>query len=292
MEYPIEKLPPEEMPDLMEQMEDPPETAYVRGKMPDKDSLFLCVVGSRKASGYGKEVCSKIINGLSGYPVVIVSGLALGIDAEAHREAIKARLKTVSIPGSGLNDSVIYPKSHLSLAKDILRSGGALFSEFEPDFKATSWSFPKRNRIMAGMSHGILVIEAEKRSGTLITARAGLEYNREVFAVPGSIFSSTSEGTNSLIKQGAYPVTSAKDIVEIFSLSKKPQTKKELEDSDLSEEEKALLADLKEPISKNELIALCSMETAKANTLISSLEIKGLIRESGGMLYPIDEWNE
>ncbi|MGM0482515.1 MAG: DNA-processing protein DprA [Patescibacteria group bacterium] len=287
MEHPIEKMPTEDLPDLMKEMEDPPRSAYTRGTMPHKENTFLCVVGSRKVSSYGKEACSKIIKGLAGYSVVIVSGLALGIDAEAHKRAMEARLKTVAIPGSGLNDSVIYPKSHLSLAKEILNSGGALFSEFEPDFEATNWSFPKRNRVMAGMSHGILVIEAEKRSGTLITARAGLEYNREIFAVPGSIFSSTSEGTNYLIKQGAYPVTSAKDIIDFFSLSKK-ETKGEI-DNNLSEDEVSLINKLKEPMRKNDLIASSKLPTAKANILISSLEIKGYIKESDGILYPFKE---
>ena len=286
MEFGIRELTHKEFPALTSEMNDPPEKLYISGNLPDSKSLFLCVVGSRKATDYGKEVCRKVINGLSGYAVTVVSGLALGIDAEAHRQAIKAGLKTVAVPGSGLNRDVIYPKSHLSLAREIVNSGGALLSEFEPDFRATAWSFPKRNRIMAGMSHGVLVIEAQKRSGTLITARLGLEYNREVLAVPGSIFSSGSEGTNSLIKDGAHPVTSAEDLVEVFSLAKEKDGGSVAMKGSLSEQERSLMEMLKEPISKNELIALSKRPVTEVSATITSLEIKGRLTESNGILYP------
>lgn len=281
----IRKLKKEEFPKLLRQMEDSPKELFVKGKMPEKDSVFLCIVGSRKAGNYGKEVCSKIIEKLSGYRVVIVSGLALGIDSFAHREALKAGLKTVAIPGSGLDSSVIYPRSHLNLANEIVSSGGALLSEYKPDFKATSWSFPKRNRIMAGMSQGVLVIEAEKKSGSLITARLGLEYNREVCAVPGSIFSSTSTGTNYLIQQGAYPVTSAKDICEIFKLEKIKNRKLALKEK-LSEKENLLMKYIKNQTNKNEVIAKSGLSVSEANCLITSLELKGIITESGGVIFP------
>lgn len=291
MAFEIRELKPERFPKLTREMYDPPERLYIRGEIPSEESpTYLCVVGSRKATAYGKEILSKILSGLSGYSVVVVSGLALGIDAHAHREAIKAGLKTVAVPGSGLKDRVIYPKSHLSLAKDILKSGGALISEFEPEFEATSWSFPKRNRIMAGMSKAVLVIEAERRSGTLITARMGLEYNRDVFAVPGSVFSSTSEGTNGLIKEGAHPITSAKDLIDLLSLKKvKVKDNDRTTVEHLSDKESTVMKILKEPMSKNEVIVLSKMAVREANVTISSLEIKGLISESGGVLYPKDQ---
>jgi DNA processing protein len=285
MKSSIRKLKKEEFPELLQQIEDPPEELFVKGEMPEKDSVFLCVVGSRKASNYGKEACSKIIEKLSRYRVVIVSGLALGIDSYAHREALKAGLKTVAVPGSGLDSSVIYPRSHLNLAHEIVNSGGALLSEYKPDFKATSWSFPKRNRIMAGMSQGVLVIEAEKKSGSLITARLSLEYNREVCAVPGSIFSSTSSGTNYLIQQGAYPVTSAKDICNLFKLEKIQNSKLALKEK-LSKNETLIMKYVKKQTSKNEVIAKSGLSVSEANCLITSLELKGLIKESGGVIFP------
>src|SRR3989338_991505 len=135
-----------------------PEELFVRGTLPQDDALLLCVVGSRKHTEYWKEVCEKILSELRGFPIVIVSGLALGIDAIAHRAALKAGLKTIAVPGSGLSPSVLYPRSHNSLAKEIVKRGGALLSEFEPDTPAAPWTFPRRNRIMAGLADAVLVI--------------------------------------------------------------------------------------------------------------------------------------
>ena len=188
------------LPSLLREIPDPPKKLYVRGELPSHDEYkFLTVIGSRKFSIYGKQVCEHLIRGLAGYPIVIVSGLALGMDTIAHRAAIENNLKTLAVPGSGLDDKVIYPATNQPLAREILKHGGCLVSEFEPDFKATRWSFPQRNRTMAGISHAVLVIEAENISGTRITARLATDYNREVFAIPGSIFSPVSGGTNSQI---------------------------------------------------------------------------------------------
>lgn len=288
MKSDIRKLKKEEFPELLKQIEDCPKELFIRGRAPNKDSVFLCVVGSRKAGSYGREACSRIIEKLSGYNVVIVSGLALGIDSYAHREALKAGLKTVAIPGSGLERSVIYPKSHLNLAEEIVSSGGALISEYEPNFKATTWSFPKRNRVMAGMSQGVLVIEAKKKSGSLITARLSLEYNRDVCAVPGSIFSSTSTGTNYLIQQGAYPVTQAKDICDIFKLKKHKNIKLGLKEK-LSKEEFLVMKHIKNQTSKNDVIKKSGLSVSEANCLITSLELKGLITESNGVIFPQED---
>ena len=198
--------------------------------MPKGDAKFLCVVGSRKYTDYGKEACQKLIAGLRGHNIVIVSGLALGIDGIAHRAALDAGLTTIAIPGSGLNPSVLYPSSNRQLAEKIIESGGALISEFEPMFKATTYSFPQRNRIMAGISHATLIIEAEIKSGTLITSRLATEYNRDVATVPGSIFSKTSEGPNMLLRLGATPVSSSAHILETLGFKiEEDKTTKELE---------------------------------------------------------------
>ena len=185
----IQKLHPEDFPLLLKEITDPPEKLYLLGTLPPKDHKWLAVVGSRKYSNYGKEAAETLIAGLQGYPVVIVSGLALGIDAIAHRAALSAKLPTVAVPGSGLAPSVLYPSTNRNLAGDILKAGGALLSEFEPDFQATAWSFPQRNRVIAGLSDATLVVEAEQKSGALITSKFATEYNRDVFTVPGSIFS-------------------------------------------------------------------------------------------------------
>ena len=146
----------EEFPKLLKEINDPPKRLYVEGTLPADDAKWLCVVGSRKFSNYGKEVCEELIAGLVGQPVIIVSGLALGIDAIAHNAALNAGLKTIAVPGSGLDPKVLYPKSHFQLARKILEAGGALISEFEPDMVATPYTFPQRNRIMAGLCHATL----------------------------------------------------------------------------------------------------------------------------------------
>jgi DNA processing protein len=198
----IQKIMPEDFPSALHEIPQPPTELYLRGTLPDPTQFYyLAVVGSRKYTQYGREATERIIAGLKGYPICIVSGLAMGIDGIAHRSALDAGLPTVAVPGSGLDPSVIYPRVHANLAREILENNGALLSEYEPTLRAAPWTFPQRNRIMAGLCQGVLIVEAEEQSGTLITARLALDYNRNVFTVPGSIFSATSKGTNKLIKQ-------------------------------------------------------------------------------------------
>ncbi len=281
----IEKLARNDFPKLLKEITDPPEKLYIRGSLPDWNQKFLCVVGSRKYSQYGKEVCEKLISGLRGYPIVIVSGLALGIDSIAHRAALASGLVTIAIPGSGLDDKILYPATHRGLAEKIIEAGGALISEFEPDFRATPHSFPQRNRIMAGMSDAVLVIEAEKKSGTLITSRLATDYNRDVFAVPGSIFSKGSEGPHMLIRLGATPIVSAAELLEALGFQLKTKNL-ELKTSyiDCSPEEKKTIALLTEPLERDELIRKLNLPISQCNHLLSLLEIKGHIQESVGKI--------
>jgi len=273
----------EEIPELLQEIPDAPEKLYIQGRLPGPETKLLCVVGSRKFTPYGKDVCEKLISGLRGYNIAIVSGLALGIDGIAHRAALDAGLKTIAVPGSGLDESVLYPSSHRNLALKILEFGGALISEFEPKFHATPYSFPQRNRIMAGMSHAVLVIEAEIKSGTLITSKLATEYNREVMTVPGSIFSKNSEGPNMLIRLGATPVRNSEDILEAlgFKIDEVPQNL-ELKYADCSEEELLVIKILSEPMTKDDLIRTIKLPVSKVSALLSIMEIKGLIIESMG----------
>lgn len=281
----IRKLKLDDFPELLKQITDPPEDLYLRGALPPNEYKWLCVVGSRKYTNYGREVCEKLLAGLRGYPIVVVSGLALGIDALAHKSALEVGLKTVSVPGSGLADKVLYPKTNFSLAKKILVAGGALVSEYEPDFKATPWSFPQRNRVMAGMSHATLVIEAEEKSGTLITARLAMEYNRDVMTVPGSIFSRSSAGPHMLIRNGATPITSSADILEALGLGGEEDRVKTAGTNGLSESEQKVADILEtEPLPKDKLIQKLDMSTSQANILLSAMEIKGLISEQMGKI--------
>lgn len=275
----------EEIPSRLKEIPQPPEKLFLAGELPADDYKYLCVVGSRKYTNYGAEVVKKLISGLAGQKIVIVSGLALGIDTLAHREALEAGLPTVAVPGSGLDAKVIYPATNLSLAQKILSKGGALLSEFEPNFKATTWSFPQRNRIMAGLSHAILVIEAEKKSGTLITARMATDYNRDVLTVPGSIFSSTSEGPHLLLSLGATPITSSHDILVALGLDTDETKNLTLNYDDCSPEEKLIIENLGEPVERDELCRLVNMPMSKLNEVLSLMEIKGLINERGGEIY-------
>lgn len=281
----IKKLPKEKFPEALVEIPQPPEQLFIIGDLPSEESglIYLCIVGSRKFTSYGKEACEKIIAGLKGYPIAIVSGFAMGIDTIAHKKAMQVGLKTIVFPGSGLSDEAMYPKTNVRLMREIVENGGCLISEFEPDFKATLWSFPRRNRLMAGISKAVLIIEAEKKSGTLITARLATDYNRDVLAVPGSIFSPNSKGTNKLIHQGAVPITCAEDVLEALGFEQEKEEDKQAKlFEDLSPEELKVIELLREPMPKDDLIHAMKMPIQNANSLLSIMEIKGIIKEDLG----------
>ena len=285
--YIVRTLPTEDFPESLREIPQTPEKLYIVGELPDPHAYYyLAVVGSRKFTSYGREATERIISGLAGYPIVILSGLAMGIDAIAHRAALDAGLKTVALPGSGLDHSVLYPRSNLSLAREIIESGGALISEYEPTFQAAPWTFPQRNRIMAGMTQGTLVIEAEEKSGTLITARLAVEYNKNVFAVPGSIFSAASKGVNSLLRQGAAPITSAKDLLEELGFVERvfSEEQKILDLTLYTPEEQAILILLDVPQSREDILNTISAPTAQTLSVLTVLEIKGAIQERLGKI--------
>lgn len=273
----IRALEPEEFPSLLKEMTDPPKQLYLRGTLPPPDYKLLTVVGSRRMSRYGKDATDFLIRGLAGYPVAIVSGLALGVDAAAHRAAMAHGLPTIALPGSGLNDDVIYPPSHRGLAKEILESGGALLSEFEPSDMTMLHFFPQRNRIMAGMSHATLIIEAGMKSGTLITAKLTVEYNRDLLIVPHPIFDEGGAGGHLFMKLGAAPVRSSEDILEALGLEAGAK-----QQADLEPDERKVVNLLGSPIERDELIRELGLPVPEANALLLGMELKGLIKESGG----------
>lgn len=284
----IVKLTGDQIPAPLHEIPQPPKQLYMRGKLPDPDLIYLSVVGSRNFTSYGKEACQKLIAGLRGYPIVIVSGLAMGIDTIAHRSALSAGLITISMPGSGLDNNVIHPKQNVKLAQEIVDAGGCLISELEPDWKATIYSFPQRNRLMAGISKAVLIIEAQEKSGTLITARMALDYNRDVLAVPGQIFSDNSKGTNKLIHQGATPITTSEELLIALGFDVKKEEISEKEKyADCGKDELVIINLLHEPMERDELIRESGMDTAKANALLSIMEIKELIKEEYGEIRKI-----
>lgn len=282
----IRKLDRKDFPRRLLEIPDCPEKLYIRGQLPPEEYKWLCVVGSRKYSEYGRQAVKKMIGGLRGYPVVIVSGLALGIDSIAHRAALEAGLLTVAVPGSGLDLKVLYPASHQQLAEKIVAAGGALLSEFEPAFQATAYSFPQRNRIMAGLSDAALIAEAELKSGTLITAKFAADYNRDVLTIPGSIFSQTAAGPHMLIRLGAAPITSSAELLDALGFELKTKNSQlTTAYNDCSPDELKIIALLQTPLPRDELIRAIGMNARDANILLSMMELKGLIKEMMGEIH-------
>ncbi len=276
MSFPLLDVSSAEFPALLREIPQPPESLNYRGVLPPPDIHLLSVVGSRKYTSYGKQVVDELIGGLRNYPIGIVSGLALGIDSLAHEAALKNNLYTLAIPGGGLSDEVIYPATHKGLAHRILEAGGGLLSEFAPDFRATDWSFPQRNRIVAGISRATLLIEGAEKSGTLITARMTVDYNRELLVVPGSIFSKTSAGVHQFLKLGATPVTCAEDILNVLGIADK-SVGEALPHPPLNPAEESVIALLREPRHRDELIRALAINTSEAAQLLMMMELNNMI---------------
>ncbi len=280
-----------DLPDRLKEIPDAPAKLHVLGTLPDfNEYKFLTVVGSRAHSAYAKRALEHLLEGLAGYPVVIVSGLALGIDTLAHKTALKNQIKTIAVPGSGLSSKVLYPKSNFPLAKEILQKGGALISEFEMTQGAAPWTFPKRNRIMAALADLVLVIEAKEKSGTLITARLALEYNKDLAVVPSDIFSDFNKGALKFLKLGAYPVVTPQDVLELLDLKPEQDTAAKSAQqaavlNSLSKQELALIQSLKEPLEKHTLQELSQLSAGEFAVAFSKLELKGLIKEELGKVF-------
>ncbi len=276
MSTPIQALDLADFPPLLLEIPDPPKTLWYQGNLPPPELKLLAVVGSRQYTSYGQQVVEHLMAGLAGYPVGIISGLALGIDGLAHEAALKHGLYTLAVPGSGLDESVLYPASHRRLAERILESGGGLLSELPPETAAAPWTFPQRNRVMAGLTHATLLIEAAPKSGTLITARLAADYNRDVLVVPGNIFTETSKGTHQFLKLGATPVTDAIDIIYALGLPEKETTAAK-ERPDLTPEEQKVMNLLREPTEKDALIRQLNLPVSEASILLMQMEISGYI---------------
>jgi DNA processing protein len=274
MPFPINELTATEFPVGLREIPQPPKQLNYRGTLPDAKLALLSVVGSRKYTSYGKQVVEELIGGLEGYPVGIVSGLALGVDSLAHEAALRHHLYTLAIPGGGLSDTRIYPATHKKLAFRILEAGGGLLSEYDPDFRATTWSFPQRNRLVAGISRATLLVEAAEKSGTLITARLTADYNRELLVVPGSIFSKNSQGVHQFLKLGATPVTTSEDILETLGIAPH-DTAPTQPTLALSPAEQTVINLLNEPLHRDELLRQLTLPVHEATQLLMMMELQG-----------------
>lgn len=270
-------------PPLLRHISDPPEGLYVRGVL--KDHPSVSVVGTRRLTAYGRRVTAEIVGSLASSGLGIVSGLAFGIDAEAHKAALDAGGYTVAVLATGIDEDTIYPREHVSLAHRILDAGGAIISEnpaCSPSFK---YAFPKRNRLIAGMTPATLVVEATKDSGSLITARLALEENREVLTVPGSIFSAQSAGCHELLRLGAKIIRSAEDVLDALSFDRPELMAQTRASLPLTEPESLVYASLDQPLHVDALAERLKEPSSAISARLALLELKGYVSHLGGQIW-------
>ena len=274
----------EAYPTRLKEIYDKPPVLYVHGELLPEDERSVAVVGTRKASAYGRQAAYQFSYDLARAGVTIVSGLARGIDSIAHRAAMEAGHRTLAILGSGLD--VIYPRENRRLAEDILQNG-AIVSEHPLGTRPNAQNFPRRNRIMSGMTLGTVVVEAGETSGALLTAQHAIEQDREVFAVPGNIFCPNSRGTNRLIRDSAAKlVTDYQDVMEELNLSSVGQ---QLELAAVIPEDESEAQVLRyvtyDPIHIDEIIRTSSLNISTVSSALAMMELKGLVRQAGGMNF-------
>lgn len=273
-----------EYPTRLAEIYDPPSVLYFRGKLEPGDERSVAVVGTRACSGYGLEMTTRLAGGLAANGVTVVSGLAVGIDAAAHRASLDAGGRTIACVGSGLD--LVYPAKHADLARKIAESG-AVVSEYPPGVKPHARNFPRRNRILSGLTLGTLVVEAGFQSGALLTVTHALEQNREVFAVPGSALSERSKGTNWLIQQGAKLVLDVEDILEELNIAGLgAQLGLSAPTPDPGTVESQLLKMLRtEPVHMDEITRRSGEPSSVVSATLTMLELSGLVRQVGSMMY-------
>lgn len=270
----------EDYPYLLKQIPDPPAILYLLGEKVWLNRNFISLVGTRKPTSYGINVTKKIVSRLVENGIGIVSGFAYGIDTVAHMEAIKGGGYTIGVLGTGVD--VIYPRVNRSLKKEILESKrGCFISEFPIGDTPEPWHFPRRNRIISGLTQITVVVEASLKSGAMITAGYALEQGRDVFAVPGNVDSENSQGTNQLIKEGAKLVTSGEDILEEFNIIPKVSN---IRPPDLNEEEAVIWNILNEPRLEDDIISISGLDVSRFNIIITRLELKGLVERLPGRI--------
>jgi len=283
-------------PKVLKGIKDAPEILYYRGEIFPEENCFA-MVGTRMCSNYGKEIALEIAGNLSEAGLTIVSGLAPGIDTFAHLAVVERKKRTIAVLGTGVNEKSIYPQSNLKLAQKILETGGALISEYPPGTPGSKFTFPQRNRIISGLSWGVLVVEAKPPlpkfgvgagkkvgSGALITANWAKKQGRKIFAIPGPIHSLNSKGCHYLIKNGAQLVENANDILRELGLSTLPGY---VVEGETKEENLILLALKEEPLYIDKIIEKTKLSAAKVASTLAVLEIKGQIRNLGANIYAL-----
>ena len=275
-------------PELLKKIPNPPEQLYFKGTLQFKKSKNYClaVVGTRKMSDYGRQITEYFVKTLAQAGVIIVSGLALGVDGLAHKIALQSKGRTIAVLGSGLNN--IYPTIHKKLAQEIIESGGAIISEYPPETLAYKSNFPARNRIVSGLSLGVLVIEAPKKSGALITAKFALKQKRKVFVIPARIYDKNSAGSNNLLKNNGQAVTKPEDILKALKIKSLFIKKKKISNLSSPYHNQLLKFLNKNPISIDELVKKSNLPTSKIVAALTEMEIKGIVKSFGAGKYVVN----
>ena len=274
-------------PQLLKESFNPPFLLYIKGSLDLISSPAIAIVGARKCSSYGSQVTFSLAKDLAAAGLIVVSGMAFGVDSFAHRGALENSGKTIAVLGNSLDDKNIYPRENFNLSREIVENG-ALISEYPIETPAGPLTFPARNRIVAGLTLGTVVVEAGEKSGALITADMALNCNREVFSVPGPISSPVSFGTNNLIKNGARVVTGVKDILEELDLNESMVPKEKIVKNPATQEEKILLEILStDPLHIDNISKLAKLQTSICSSVLSMMEIKGWVKNIGGQNYII-----
>ena len=277
-----------EYPKTLYHIYDSPKVLYTKGKIIEEDKLSIAIVGSRKATSYGKWATEKFVKELVKLDVTIVSGLALGIDGIAHKTALEENGRTIGVLGNGLD--IVYPKKNKDIYKEIPNKG-AIITEYFLGVPPLAYNFPQRNRIISGLSLGVIVIEAKEKSGSLITAHHALEQGKEVFSLPGNINSIFSKGTNKLIKDGAKLIMDLDDIIEeVYELQEKVKARKEedIDYSGLSPLEVKVFELIKEgPINCDSIAFTTGLDISTVYSILTILELKGMIKELTGRTFTL-----
>lgn len=279
MEEGIVDIKDKKYPELLRKISDPPKKLYYRGNW--DENIFencLAVVGSRRMTNYGRRVTEKIVKEVASAGVTIVSGFMYGIDATSHRAALNGSGRTIAVMPCGVN--IVHPEYQEKLYNDVLENQGLIISEFEKDFPPDSWTYPKRNRIVAGLSKSTFVVEAALKSGSLITVGFAKKYGRKIFALPGPVISKVSEGTNQLIKDGASIVTCAQDILNFYGIKKSDLNNLNFQKAE-GFEKKILEVLEREPMEIDTLSRMFKIPSSKIGTILSLMSVKGLISQEG-----------
>lgn len=272
-------------PPRLKEIDQPPPVLYVRGALTTEDAWAVAVVGTRRVSAYGRQVTEELASFLAANGVTVVSGLARGVDAIAHQSALKAGGRTLAVLGCGVDR--VYPPEHQQLAEKMM-SSGAIVSDYAPGTPPDASNFPPRNRIISGLSTATVVVEAGDTSGALITAQFAVDQGREVFAVPGNILAPQSKGTNRLIAQGARPMLSARDLLDILNLTRVTEQRQVRKVLPADEVEASLLNVLThEPLHVDEIRSQTGLPIERVSATLTMMELKGLVRQTGGMNFVV-----